>query len=402
MGRQGVVNLQAGDPTSRTIWQLLCDISRLEFKKIYDRLQIRLKEYGESYYNTMIPNVIEELESYGLLQQQDGALMMFCGERHNIPLIVRKSDGGFGYDSTDLAAVRHRICDLACDRVIYITDSGQGDHFQLIFDGARLAKWVNFQPSNAANIEFTNDIEGNDKGVVFLNKDLISRPRTVQLAHIGFGVVTGEDGKRLKTRSGETVRLVDLLDEAVVRLEKALRERIAEGKSSIEESEIHGVAEKLGYGAVKYFDLRQNPTSDYQFSYDRMLDPKGDTAVYLQFAFDRLSSILRKADDTKGIKIEQLIQEVEIDPQEPPEMNLILEILQFPEIIKDVYEKLSPAFICGFIYSLASKATDFLEKCFVMHEDCMIRNSRLLLVHIARLTMERCFDLLGITPVGLI
>merc|ERR1712146_345586 len=324
------------------------------------------------------------------------------GERHNIPLIVRKSDGGFGYDSTDLAAVRHRICDLACDRIIYITDSGQGDHFQLIFDGARLAKWVNFQPTNATKIEFTNDIEGNDEGVVFLNKDLIARSKPVELAHIGFGVVTGEDGKRLKTRSGETVRLVDLLDEAVIRLETSLRERVAEGKSAIVEEDIHGVAEKLGYGAVKYFDLRQNPTTDYQFSYDRMLDTKGDTAVYLQFAYARLSSILRKAADTKGVDIEKLIQEVNIEPQETPEMNLILEILQFPEVIKDVYEKLSPAFICNFIYNLASKATDFLEKCFVMHEDEMIRNSRLLLVHITRLTMERCFTLLGISPVGLI
>jgi len=350
----------------------------------------------------MIPHVIEELESCALLEQQDGALMMFCGERHNIPLIVRKSDGGFGYDSTDLAAVRHRICDLACDRVIYITDAGQGDHFQLIFDGARLAKWVNFQPTNASSIEFTNDLEEDDKGVIALNKDLVARSKPVELAHIGFGVVTGEDGKRLKTRSGETVRLVDLLDEAVVRLEKSLRERVEEGKSNIPEEDIHGAAEKLGYGAVKYFDLRQNPSSDYQFSYDRMIDTRGDTAVYLQFAYARLCSILRKAATTKGVIIEELIQQVEMDVQEAPELNLILEILQFPEVIKNVHENLAPNSICGFTYNLASKATDFLEKCYVMDEDKMIMQSRLLLVNTTKLVMERCFDSLGLSPVGLI
>lgn len=221
----------------RAIWKLLCDISRLEFQKVYDRLGVRLEEYGESYYNEMIPGAIEALAGKKLLQEDGGATIMWCGPKYQIPLMVRKSDGGYGYDSTDLAAIRYRLEKLERDWVIYITDAGQALHFHMVFDAARLVGWA---------------------------KDERHR-----LDHVGFGVVQGEDGKRFKTRSGDTVRLVDLLDEAVQRMSASLLERIKEGKCSLSEAEAKETAHALGYGAVKYADLKQNPTTDYQFSYDR-------------------------------------------------------------------------------------------------------------------------------------
>ena len=169
VSRNTVVALQAGDPECRTIWNLLCDISRVEFQKVYDRLDVKLDEYGESYYNEMIPPVVEQLEQKGLITMSDGAACIFL-ERHGYPLFLRKSDGGYGYDSTDMAAIHHRLITLGVDWVVYITDAGQAEHFHMCFETAELAGW---KPAGARTI------------------------------HVGFGVVQGEDGKRFKTRSGE-------------------------------------------------------------------------------------------------------------------------------------------------------------------------------------------------------
>ncbi len=177
------------------------------------------------------------LRGKGLLEEDNGATIMWCGPKYQIPLMVRKSDGGYGYDSTDLAAVRYRLEELERDWVIYITDAGQAMHFHMIFDAARLVGWA--------------------------------QDERHRLDHVGFGVVQGEDGKRFKTRSGDTVRLVDLLDEGVVRMSASLLERIKDGKTALTEAEAKEAAQALGYGAVKYADLKQNPTTDYQFSYDR-------------------------------------------------------------------------------------------------------------------------------------
>jgi hypothetical protein len=304
------------DTPDSAIWQLLCDISRKEFQKVYDRLEVRLEECGESFYNEMIPAAIDALRSKKLLEEDGGATIMWCGPKYQIPLMVRKSDGGYGYDSTDLAAVRYRLETLERDWVIYITDAGQATHFHMVFDAARLVGWA---------------------------KDERHR-----LDHVGFGVVQGEDGKRFKTRSGDTVRLVDLLDEAVQRMKASLLERIKDGKTTLTEAEAQEAAHALGYGAVKYADLKQNPTTDYQFSYDRcvaclesggwgvpddvlgindathlrsppplfrtnkrhrnrMLDTKGDTAIYLLFTCARFHSILRKAEEEKGINVKELV-----------------------------------------------------------------------------------------------
>lgn len=260
--RINVVKLQSGDPECLAVWKILCDVSRKEFQKVYDRLDITVEECGESFYNDKIPSVIEEFEKAGLITIEEGGAKCVFVEGFKVPLMLQKSDGGYGYDSTDMAALKYRLNELKATRIIVITDFSQGDHFKMCYSAANTIGWVKDQ----------------------------------KLEHIGFGTVMGEDGKRFKTRSGDTVRLVDLLDEAVGRMEASLRERIAEGKANISLEEVHGVAEAIGYSAVKYFDLSRNPKSNYKFSYDQMLDTKGDTAgkslfsAFLCDTFDYLFS----------------------------------------------------------------------------------------------------------------
>ncbi len=361
--RIGVVELQAGNPESRAIWKLLCDISRGEFQKVYDRLGVRLEECGESFYNDRIPGAIAELQGKGLLTEDNGATIMWCGAKHQIPLMVRKSDGGYGYDSTDLAAIRYRLKELDRDWVVYITDAGQATHFHMIFDAARLVGWVDEEHGRH------------------------------RLDHVGFGVVQGEDGKRFKTRSGDTVRLVDLLDEAVVRMTTSLLERIKEGKCPLTEAEAKEAAAALGYGAVKYADLKSNPATDYQFSYDRMLDTKGDTAIYLLFTCARFHSILRKAEEEKGINVKELVAKGEVVLEHPAERALALELAQFAEALQQAVLELMPNRLCAYVFALSAKGTDFLEACHVLTHP-----HRLVMVQATASTIARCLTLLGITP----
>lgn len=361
--RVGVVELQAGNMESRAIWNLLCDISRAEFQKVYDRLDVKLEECGESFYNSRIPAAIEDLQVKGLLQEDGGATIMWCGGKHQIPLMVRKSDGGYGYDSTDLAAIKYRLQELDRDWVIYITDAGQATHFHMIFDAARLVGWVDEEHGRH------------------------------RLDHVGFGVVQGEDGKRFKTRSGDTVRLVDLLDEAVVRMTASLGDRIMEGKSSLTEEEALEAASALGYGAVKYADLKQNPGTDYQFSYDRMLDTKGDTAIYLLFTCARFHSILRKAEEEKGIDVKGLVATGEVVLEHPTERALALELAQFAEALQQAVLELMPNRLTSYVFFLSARGTDFLEACHVLTHP-----RRLVLVQATAATIARCLELLGIKP----
>jgi arginyl-tRNA synthetase len=219
-----------------------------------------------------------------------------------------------------------------------------------------------------------------------------------QLEHIGFGTVQGEDGTRFKTRSGDTVRLVDLLDEAVLRMDTQLRQRKEDGKSSIAEDDIRSVAEAIGYGAVKYFDLRRNPTSNYKFSYDQMLDTKGDTAVYLLFARARLESIIDKAAAEYGVNVETLMKEgVEIKIEHPSERNLAFRINLFVDAMEDAVAELYPCYICEYVYKLAVAASDFVTQCRVLGSDEM--QQRVLLCHAVTQCMKKSFDLLGIRHV---
>lgn len=361
--RNNVVKLQGGDAACAAIWNLLCDISRLEFQRVYDALDVTLTEVGESFYNAMIPPVLDELTSLGLTETEDKLLLSRL-PHFDIPLILRKSDGGYGYDSTDMAAINYRLKALDRDWLIYITDAGQMGHFHKVFDVAKSAGWA---------------------------------PAGQRLDFIGFGVVCGEDGKRFKTRSGDTVRLIDLLDAAKDRMTLSLQHRKDEGKTSLSEEEITTAAATIGYGAVKYFDLKQNPITNYIFNYDRMLDTKGDTAVYLLFAYARVSSILRKGHDEKGFDAHSLsVQELEstISLDDPAERALAFELLQFGEVLRSTLNELMPNKLCEYLKEVSVKLTDFVTKCHVLNskETC----SRLILCESTRIVMSKLFSLLGI------
>uniref|UniRef100_A0A7S4AKI1 arginine--tRNA ligase n=1 Tax=Pseudo-nitzschia australis TaxID=44445 RepID=A0A7S4AKI1_9STRA len=357
-----VVKLQSGDEECMEIWKLLCDVSRQEFQKVYDRLDVTVKECGESFYNDKIPPVIDEFNEAGILSVEEGGAKCVFVENYKVPLMLQKSDGGFGYDSTDMAALKYRLHTVKATRSIYITDYTQGDHFAMCFRAARDIGWL-------------------DNGQ--------------KLQHIGFGTVQGEDGKRFKTRSGTTVRLVDLLDEAVSRMEGSLNDRIASGRAQITQEEVHGVAEAVGYGAVKYFDLRRNPTSNYKFSYDAMLDTKGNTAVYLLYARVRFESIMRKAKAEFDCDVEELIASGEkIAITHESERNLALQIQSFADVLDQTLEDLLPYHICDYVYSLSIAGSDFVTQCKVLGTPEM--KSRLLLCHVTATSMKQCFDLLGI------
>nr|WP_017304162.1 arginine--tRNA ligase [Spirulina subsalsa] len=266
IARQEVVNLQAGAEDSRHAWQLLCNQSRKEFQAIYDALDIKLQERGESFYNPLLPGVVETLETSGILAEDQGAKCVFLDgfsnkEGNPLPLIVQKSDGGYNYATTDLAALQYRIRQDEAERIIYVTDAGQANHFTQVFQVAKKA------------------------GIL---------PEQVEVVHVPFGLVQGEDGKKLKTRSGETVRLRDLLDEAVDRAYQDLDQRLETENRPEDEDFKHHVAQVIGLSAVKYADLSQNRTSNYVFSYNKMLALQGNTSPYLLYAYVRIQGISRK------------------------------------------------------------------------------------------------------------
>jgi len=297
------------------------------------------------------------------LVEDDGMLIARL-EAFSIPLILQKSDGGYGYDSTDMTALQYRLHELKRDWIVYVTDSGQANHFYMCFDLARKAGWVQSQ----------------------------------QLSHVGFGVVCGEDGKRFKSRSGDVVRLVDLLDNAKVVMQTQLEARAAEGKTPLKGDEIGQAAAAIGYGAVKYFDLKQNPATNYIFSYDRMLDTRGDTAVYLLFSFARIASILRKGREERGVDVSALPVDTALQIDHPAERALAFEILQFGDVLRSALDELSPACLCDFLKDLSVRATEFVTKCQVLNSPDVEQHSRLQLCEAVRATMSKSFTLLGIEP----
>ena len=368
-----VVKLQSGDVECHRIWKMLCDISRLEFDKVYKRLDITVEECGESFYNDKIPPVIDEFIQRDMMSVEEGGAKCVFVPQFKVPLMLQKSDGGYGYDSTDMAAIKYRLDILKARHIVYITDFTQADHFKMVFAAAKKIGWV------------TDD--------------------THRLDHIGFGTVQGEDGKRFKTRSGDTVRLVDLLDEAVSRMELSLRERASDGRanapgsSHVTEDEVHETACAMGYGAVKYFDLRRNPTSNYIFSYDRMLDTKGNTAIYLLYAHARLESIVTKGKAEFGIDVDALMAggNAKIVLAHKSERNLALNLRLFADSIEETLKDLFPYHVCDFVYDLSIASSEFVTQCKVLGSPEM--ESRLLLCRATAITMRQCFDLLGIRHV---
>uniref|UniRef100_K3WKF0 arginine--tRNA ligase n=1 Tax=Globisporangium ultimum (strain ATCC 200006 / CBS 805.95 / DAOM BR144) TaxID=431595 RepID=K3WKF0_GLOUD len=359
--KDGVVLLQSGDEKSLKVWQTLCEISRREFQKVYDRLGVTLREMGESFYNSIIPSVLDIVRSKGLMENSNGAQCVFT-KVHKQPFLLVKSDGSYLYPTTDIAALWYRLHVLKADWIVIYTDYTQKDHFDLLAEVGRMSG--------------------------------ILDPTKNRFNHVGFGTVNDESGKRFKTRSGEVVRLVELLDEAKARMKTQLLARIESGQTSLPLDQVDVAAEKIGYGAVKYFDLRQSPTSNYIFSFDRMLSTNGDTAVYLMFAYARLCSIIRKS----GVNIDELIQQEEnlINPVHATEVALAQELLQLPDVISFINKDLNSNRLCAYLYTLAEKVQTFVTACRVLGSE--EQNSRLLLCEATLKVMQKCFFLLGIEP----
>ncbi len=358
--RARVVALQAGDEATITRWREIVAESEFAFREIYHRLGVLLEPEdsdGESFYNFMLPEVIDELTTTGIAVKSDGALVVFSDEvtgpdGNPVTLMVRKKDGGYGYDTTDLATIRYRIRDLKADRILYVVDSRQALHFRLIFEAARRAGWL------------TDGIDA---------------------THVAFGAVLGPDGRPFKTRSGETVKLMELLDNAVDQARASVTEKAHE----LTEVELTRIAEQAGIGAVKYADLSTSRVKDYVFDIERMVSLLGNTGVYLQYAHTRICSILRKAGDGT----------VEVDPTlplHPAERALILAVDAFGDTLAEVGRVLEPHRLCGHLYELAKAFTDFYEACPVLSAVEHVRANRIALCQLTARTLRRGLNLLGI------
>jgi arginyl-tRNA synthetase len=336
----------------------MVEVSLTEFDRIYAQLGSPLSMddvVGESAYNDRLPAVVDDLLSAGLLTESGGALCAFLPgfagrDGSPLPVIVRKSDGGFGYSATDLAAVRHRIDKLRADRIVYVVDHRQGLHFQQIFALCRAAGWL---------------------------------PESVPAEHVAFGTVLGKDGKPFKTRDGGTVRLAWLLDGAVARARALLDER-----ASLDESAKAQVAAAVGIGAIKYADLSSDRINDYVFDLDRMVAMNGNTGPYLQYAHARLSRLLAKADEAPG-RVTVL--------DEPAEQRLALLLAGFGDCVVQVAETLQPHRLCTYLFEVASALSAFYESCPVLSSTGEVRSSRLALCAATRNVLHDGLGLLGIS-----
>ncbi|MET0425467.1 MAG: arginine--tRNA ligase [Actinoplanes sp.] len=362
--RRRVVELQAGDADTLAVWQELVDESKIYFNEVYGRLDVLLTDsdaVGESFYNTHLHEVAEDLERRGVAVRSDGALCVFFDDvkgpdGNPVPLIVQKSDGGFGYAATDLAAIRYRVSQLGADRILYVVDSRQALHFKMVFETARRAGYL------------TDD---------------------VQAVHVSFGSVLGPDGKPFKTRSGDTVQLISLLNAAVDRA----RATIAEKNEGIDEVLLDERAREVGIGAVKYADLSTSRGRDYIFDIERMVSLQGNTGVYLQYANARIRSILRKAPaDAASPKVDESV------PLEPAERRLALQLDEIGTVLGTVAETFEPHRLASYVYAVAQAFTEFYEACPVLRApNDAIRDNRLALCLLTSQTLELGLDLLGVS-----
>ncbi|MGD0572131.1 MAG: arginine--tRNA ligase [Sedimentisphaerales bacterium] len=366
--RQCVVKLQSGNPVVLSSWERIVDWSRRDIYPIYEQLNVTLKkenERGESAYNKYLPDIVTELKKKGLAVESEGAVCVFPEgfkdkEGKPLPVIIQKSDGAYLYATTDLAAIRYRVGELKADKIIYVTDARQGLHFEMVFAVARKAGWV--------------------------------KPET-ELVHVTFGSVLGEDGKPLKTRSGENVKLKELLDEAIERARKVVEEK----NPGLSEDEKKKIANAVGIGAVKYADYTNNRTSDYIFSFDKMLAMEGNTAPYMQYAYARIRSINRKGKE-RGIDVNKELAGVkELSIGEPSELDLAKHLIRYGEAISSSAGDYRPNYLTAYLYDLAQKFSSFYNDCPVLDASADKRPTRLLLCDLTARTIEHgLHNLLGI------
>jgi arginyl-tRNA synthetase len=363
--REETARLHAGDPENTALWRQFMPWGEEELGRMYRRLDVHFDhQLGESFYNPMLPEVVRDLEARGLARASEGAVAVFFGEDEP-PALVRKRDGAFTYTTTDLATIRYRVEQWHPDAVLYVVDSRQALHFRNLFDIAR--RW------------------GYDRAA---------------LEHVSFGSVLGEDRRPLKTRAGENVSLEALLDEAVAegarRYEQTRRERQERGEEvpELSEAERSEVAEVVGLGAVKYADLSQNRTSDYVFSWDKMLATEGNTATYMQYAYVRNRGIFRKG----NVEVRSLREEPPLPTWErPEERSLALQLLRFEEALQAAAADYKPNLITGYLWDLAKAYSAFFTNCPVLKAPTPeLRQSRLLLCDLTARVIRQGLELLGI------
>jgi len=359
-----LVKLQQGNTENRAIWQQIIDLSKHEFDRIYGRLGVAFDHtLGESFYNPMLAAVVGGLRAHGIATESDGAMCIFV-EGSKSPLIIQKADGAFLYGTTDLATLKYRLDEWRPDEIVYVTDGRQQLHFKQVFAAA--AKWL---------------------------------PNVPDLRHVWFGSILGEDGTPLKTRSGENVKLGELLDEAEERARAVVNEKNPEMPEQIRNT----IARAVGIGAVKYADLSQNRTTDYVFSWPKMLAMNGNTAPYMQYAYVRVQSIFRKAvgqaSNLPNPKTDKLEACPTILLDHPTELDLAKHILRFTETLQSVAEDDKPNWLTAYLYDLAGKFSAFYDNCPVIQSAEPTRSSRLLLCRLTADIMKRGLNLLGIETI---
>ena len=359
--RRAVPDLQSGEPQARALWNVLVEETMRHVEEVYELLDIHgLVTRGESFYNEWLPAVVADLEALGLAREDQGAICVFNDDWTN-PLIARKADGGYGYAATDLAAVRHRIRTEEGERIIYVTDHRQSDHFKQVFWTARQAGWV---------------------------------PEGVQLEHVGFGMILGADRRPFKSREGTTVKLRALLEEAKDRSLAKIEDDVSR-RPDMSREEREAVAQAVGIASVKYGDLSHNTASDYVFDWDTMLALEGNTAPYMLYAYARVRSIARKA----GIDFDSL-GAVPLVLEHPSEIALVKELLQFGGVLKQVAAELKPHYLTDYLYSLSRAFSTFYDRergvRVIDAEPENVRLSRLRLADLTARTLKLGLGLLGI------
>ena len=362
LSREYVVKLQGGDETVLVLWRQFVEISLQHAEKVYAKLGLLLERgdvAGESKYNDDLHNVVKELEAKGLVVDSDGAKVVFLDEFKNkdgepAAFIVQKQGGGFLYATTDLACLRYRLNVLKANRLLYVVDTRQDLHFKELFVTARKAGWL---------------------------------PDNVSAEFVGFGTMMGKDNKPFKTRSGDTVKLVDLLDEAVERATQLVRSK----NPDLSEAEAAKIGQTVGIGAVKYADLSKNRTSDYVFDWDNMLSFEGNTAPYLQYAYTRVQSVFRKAGNW-DVQAAFVLTE-------PLEQQLAVELLKFEDVLQSVAETNFPHYLAAYLYQLATLFSRFYEACPILKAEGAARDTRL---NLARLTGETLKTGLGLLGIGVL
>ncbi len=371
--RQELVKLQSGDEENLGIWREMIELSKQQFENIYGRLGVKFDHtYGESFYNPWLKEIVSELREKEIAKESEGALCIFSdgkqpqkddpfliqrdGKWENNPALIQKSDGGFNYATTDLATLRYRLQTWNPQEIVYVTDGRQQLHFRQVFNAFQ--RW---------------------------------HPEAkIKLAHVWFGSIMGEDGKPFKTRSGDTVKLAELLDEAEERSFKVVSEK----NSDLSEAEKKEIARIVGIASVKYSDLQQNRQSDYIFSWDKMLSLQGNTAPYLQYAYTRVRSIFRKAEQTSASEMAK-----NISLTEPDEITLAKYLLSFGLVLENAAEEYRPNYLCSYLYDLSGHFARFYENCPVLKAEEPQRSSRLVLCELTARVLKQGLEVLGIETV---